>query len=222
MTEPQLVNDVYLRRIITLVDAENVLEYNSIFSSDKQLVHTLRRQIDVADMIIINKKDLVNDSHLSKVIKVVEKYNDKARIFNTIHAQVDYVPLLDGLKPLNLPVKKSSAFKMLPKHSHHNNLHEHTHSSFSRIQTVFIPIEENMPISLRRTEKFLKSWGNQILRAKGYVTLDSFSKTTLIQFAGKHIQWEASNYKGPYYLVIIGFNIDEASLIQKWESQFIH
>ncbi|MNI16875.1 putative metal chaperone YciC [compost metagenome] len=216
MAEPRLLNEVFLQRIITVIDAENVLEYNSIFSSDKQLVHTLRRQIEVADIVIVNKRDLINDSHLSKVVKLVEKHNDKARIFTTIQTQVDFIPLLDGLQPLNLPAKKSSPFNMLSRHSHHNDGHKQNHTSFSRIQTVYIPLQQNMPLSLRKIEKFLKSWGNQILRAKGYVSVNSSSDILLIQFAGKQIQWEPSSYKGPQYIVIIGFNLDSVTLMEAW------
>lgn len=221
MSEPELINQVFLQRIITVVDAENVLDYNSIFSSDKQLVHTLRRQIDVADIVIINKKDLVNDVHLSKVIKLAHKHNDKARIFNTSNALVDLNPLLDGLQALLLPAgTSSSAFKIISHHSPHHG--RHTTSSYSRVQTLYIPIQEHTPISLRKTEKFLKSWGHHILRAKGYLSFDGSLDSFLIQFAGKHIQWEPSSYKGPHYLVIIGFELNEAALLQGWESQFIH
>jgi G3E family GTPase len=59
LTEPQLLSNVYLKQILTVLDSENVLDYNSIFETDKQLVHTLRRQIEVADLLILNKTDLI-------------------------------------------------------------------------------------------------------------------------------------------------------------------
>lgn len=220
ISEPQLMNKVFLQRIITVIDAENALEYNSIFSSDKQLVHTLRRQMDVADIMIINKMDLVDDVHLSKVIKLAEKHNDKARIFNTSNALVDLKPLVDGLQPLHLPARTSSPLNILSHHSQHHK--KHTPSSFSRVQTLYIPIQEHTSINLRKTEKFLKSWGHHILRAKGYLSIDGSSDCSLIQFAGKHMQWEPSSYKGPHYIVIIGFELNESALLQAWESQFIH
>jgi G3E family GTPase len=57
LTEPQLLNKMYLKQIITILDAENILDYNSIFSTDTNLRHTLRRQMEVADVLIINKVD---------------------------------------------------------------------------------------------------------------------------------------------------------------------
>lgn len=49
LTEPELIDKVTLHRIVTILDAENSLDYNSIFAFDKALVHTLRRQMEVAD-----------------------------------------------------------------------------------------------------------------------------------------------------------------------------
>lgn len=219
MSGPELINEVLLQRIITVIDAEHVLEYNSIFSSDKQLVHTLRRQIEVADIVIVNKKDLVNDQHLSKVIKLAEKHNDKARIFNTSNAQLDLNPLLDGLQPLNIPVRASSKLKIISRRSQHHE--KHAPSSFSRVQTLYIPIQEQTSVSLRKIEKFLKSQGSQIIRAKGYICHGSLSEGALIQFAGKQMRWEPANYKGPHYIVIIGFELDGAKLLQEWESNFV-
>ncbi|UUZ95497.1 hypothetical protein LJK87_14210 [Paenibacillus sp. P25] len=46
LTEPGLLRSMQLKQIVTVLDAENVLDYNSIFSSDRQLVHTLRRQME--------------------------------------------------------------------------------------------------------------------------------------------------------------------------------
>ncbi|MEK5645649.1 MULTISPECIES: GTP-binding protein [Paenibacillus] len=73
LTEPQLLNHIELKHIITILDAEWVLEYNSIFNTDRQLVHTLRRQMEVADTVLVNKSDLVSFTHLSKIEKAIKK-----------------------------------------------------------------------------------------------------------------------------------------------------
>ncbi|UUZ78801.1 hypothetical protein LJK88_26340 [Paenibacillus sp. P26] len=62
LAEPVLLRSMQLKQIITVLDSENVLDCNSVFSSDKQLVHTLRRQIETADFIIVNKTDLVSSA----------------------------------------------------------------------------------------------------------------------------------------------------------------
>ncbi|WP_062047284.1 GTP-binding protein [Bacillus sp. JCM 19034] len=66
LTEPELINNVYLEKIITLIDAEHILSYNSIFESDRELVQTTRNQIEVADLLIVNKTDLVPEAKKNK------------------------------------------------------------------------------------------------------------------------------------------------------------
>lgn len=255
MAEPDLLDKVMLHNIVTVVDAEHVLEYNSIFASDKQLVHTLRRQLDVADVIVVNKQDLVSDHHLSKVERLVRKYNEQAAIFYAVQAKIELESVVRGLTPLRLKAKASSPFKVISTphqplehqgrsgsqhghrndhvhgngHSHdhnhglgqgHSHDHDHEHRSFSRIQTIYIPINSESPFSLRKLEKLLKNQGSHVLRAKGYVSLSGASnaEASLIQFSGKQLRHERTTYKGPHYLVVIGYDLDEHELLDAWRS----
>lgn len=273
MAEPDLLDKVMLHNIVTVVDAEHVLEYNSIFASDKQLVHTLRRQLDVADVIVVNKQDLVSDQHLSKVERLVRKHNEQAAIFYAVQAKIELESVVRGLTPLRLKAKASRPFKVIsaphqpsehqgrssgsqhghrndhghenghrdanghdhengfsdshddghkhrPDHSHARHDHEHAHRSFSRVQTIYIPINSESPFSLKKLEKLLKKQGSHVLRAKGYVSLSGASNAdaSLIQFSGKQLRHERTTYKGPYYLVVIGYDLDEHELLEAWRS----
>ncbi|GIO40838.1 CobW family GTP-binding protein [Paenibacillus apis] len=261
MAEPDLLDKVILHNIVTVIDAEHVLEYNSIFASDKQLVHTLRRQLNVADVIVVNKQDLVSDHHLSKVERLVRKHNEQAAIFYAVQAKIELESVLRGLVPLRLKAKASSPFKVIsaphqpsePRgrsgsqyghghdhghgnghrdanghgHSHDHNhgqghvhSHNHDHRSFSRVQTIYIPINSESPFSLKKLEKLLKNQGSHVLRAKGYVSLSGASNAdaSLIQFSGKQLRHERTTYKGPHYLVVIGYDLDEHELLDAWRS----
>ena len=59
-----LPEELQLERILSVADAGSFLEYNSIFSADRQLVRLLRGQLAAADLVLINKRDLVTDSEL--------------------------------------------------------------------------------------------------------------------------------------------------------------
>lgn len=224
MAEPDLLNEVVLHKIITVIDAENVLEYNSIFASDKQLVHTLRRQLEVADVVMVNKRDLVSDSQLSKVTRMIQKFNEQADVFRTTFGIFNPEAVIAGLQPLECQAKPLNRFKIAPP-QHHSNHGDHSASSagqrstsFSRIQSVLIPIREGTLIPLKRLEKWLKAQGQLVLRAKGYVSLEGSTRTSLIQFAGKRVDHERSGYQGPYYLVIIGYELSEKKLLEEWQA----
>lgn len=222
MADPGLRDSVILDKIITVLDAEHALDYNSIFSTDKELVHTLRRQIDVADAVIINKTDLVDSSHLAKVTKLVEKHNPFAPRLPAVNAKVDFDLLLHGLQPLRQTGNLSPTSRRFPEHASHRHEHEHghghRHKSHSRIQSIFIPIPEQASFSEKKLEKFLKHREGQVLRAKGYLSLDGSPHASLIQFAGKRMRKETSPYHGPHYLVVIGYELDEARLLEEWRS----
>lgn len=97
---PALADRLQLHHAITLLDAENALEYSSRFSSDKQLVRTLRKQITTADLIIVNKSDLVEPETLWKIEKMVYKQNSESEIVFTHYSQINLAPLLTGIAAL--------------------------------------------------------------------------------------------------------------------------
>ncbi len=78
--------------------------------------------------------------------------------------------------------------------------------------------------SIKKTKKledFLDRWSSQLLRAKGYVSVNG-EGSCLLQYALKRAVWQKSNYKGPSYLVLIGLNLDWDKLFAEWESLFGH
>lgn len=224
MAEPELLNKMRLHKIVTVLDAEHALEYNSIFSSDRQLVRTLRRQLEVADVIVINKTDLVSPVQLTKVNRMIQKHNERAVLHPSVHAKFDLEGVIRGLDPLHQQAQRSRMLKVVSKGYPlaaigGSGLPEgREQASFSRIQSIVVPLSAQVPLSLHQLEKLLRSQGGRILRAKGYVSLDSSPEATLIQYAGRRIQRERSGYTGPHYLVIIGYEMDETALLEEWQT----
>jgi G3E family GTPase len=101
-----LGSTIFLDGIVTLVDAKNVLKSLDEGYGDENkkegkghdehgpLLTTAHLQISHADVIIINKTDLVSDAELQKVIDRIRSINGLARIETTTKSQV---PQLEGL-----------------------------------------------------------------------------------------------------------------------------
>jgi len=100
-----LGSTIFLDGIVTLVDAKNVLKsLDEGYGDEKKqedehdhhgpLLTTAHLQISHADVIIINKTDLVSDTDLQKVIDRIRSINGLARIETTTKSQV---PQLEGL-----------------------------------------------------------------------------------------------------------------------------
>lgn len=100
-----LGSSIFLDGIVTLVDAKNVLKsLDEGYGDEKKddpshddhgpLLTTAHLQISHADVIIVNKIDLVSEEELEKVVERIRSINGLARIKTTQKSQV---PQLEGL-----------------------------------------------------------------------------------------------------------------------------
>jgi len=100
-----LGSTIFLDGIVTLVDAKNVLKSldegygdekgeTDDHKHDGPLLTTAHLQISHADVIIINKTDLISEEELNNVIARIRSINGLARIEKTTKSQV---PQLEGL-----------------------------------------------------------------------------------------------------------------------------
>ncbi|MFS0820719.1 CobW family GTP-binding protein [Bacillus sp. 1P02SD] len=212
LTEPELIDYLYLEKVITVLDGENVLEYNSIFGSVRELVQTTRRQIEVADILIVNKIDLISQSQQEKVKKVIKKQNTISPVYFTSYSEVNPNLLLTGIKDSNskLPSHRS-------RHSHfrEENKHDHTYRqkrSYSRINTLTLDFNQQMKPA--KVDKFLKKWRPNLLRAKGYIPLKD--GCYLLQHVMKRTYLEPSEHIGRHYLVMIGIDLNKEEIESEW------
>lgn len=219
LTEPVLLPFVKLHKVITVLDAENVLDYNSIFSSDRELVHTLRRQMEVADLLILNKIDLITDKQLQTIEKTIRKYNESSLLLPTSHSKFDLNLIFGELHPREIqPVSSPTFNRSLHLQKTLKSLNSTTPTaSFSRIQSISIPVASELLMNQRFIERYLAVWGPKLLRAKGYLLIGTNRESYLMQFAGKRINWQPTTYQGTPYLVLIGLDLNVRTLEEDWE-----
>ena len=102
--DDELGSSIYLDGIVTLVDAKNILKSldepvpETVDPEDHHHDHgpvltTAHLQISHADVIVLNKADLVTEEELQKVKERVQAINGLARIHVTEQGKV---PQLDG------------------------------------------------------------------------------------------------------------------------------
>lgn len=228
ITEPGLIQHLVLNQIVTLLDAENALDYNSVFASDKQLVQTLRRQLEVADHIVVNKTDLVQAPLLQKIQKVIRKHNDRAMITYAAHSLMDLTPILIGIEKVQNSKPAIQRFQMYQADPSRRQVqsstrlkenHEHEgYRSFSRVQTLTLTIQSSTSVTQVDIERFLQRWKDTLLRAKGYLYFTNPNKAFLMQHAGKRTYWEPSSYSGDAYIVMIGIELDTQRVLTEWSA----
>lgn len=88
--DDELESSIYLDGIVTVVDAKNVVRH---LDDEKSAAHgdvnEAERQIAFADMIILNKKDLVSESDTNYVEERVRAINKLAPIIFSEKCRVD-------------------------------------------------------------------------------------------------------------------------------------
>lgn len=91
----------YIDTMVTVVDAFNFFkdfgspetlmdrQLTDMEDDHRSIVNLLTDQIEFANVIVLNKTDLVNDEHLGILKSALKKLNPGARIIESSHAQVD-------------------------------------------------------------------------------------------------------------------------------------
>ncbi len=137
---------VRLDGVITVMDADSMLQF-------PQLGHTTRMQLEAADTLLLNKKDLVSEDECGRVEEKLRQLNNTAQILSTRRCRVD-PDLLFGM------TRRRQAFRP-------HAFHQPEFESF-----VY---RTDQPLERECFEDLLQDLGPQIFRAKGFVRLGTDS-----------------------------------------------
>ncbi|KAL9107220.1 MAG: hypothetical protein Q9227_007844 [Pyrenula ochraceoflavens] len=165
-----LGSSIYLDGIVTVVDAKNVLKSleeptrEEVVDDGKHMT-TAHLQISHADVLLLNKTDLVSSSQLESVNARLRAINGLARIYHTTHSRV---PQLEGLL---LDLHAFDGLSSIPDFQ--SKGHSHLDPTISTICITLPPFD---PQKLFMLDNWLQSllWQEgsvEIHRVKGYIPL---------------------------------------------------
>jgi len=92
--DEELGADVYLDGVVTVVDAKYGLDQMHEVKPDNQ-VNEAVKQVALADVLIVNKTDLISTEALENVIQEVQNINSASRLVQTQQSRVDLSSILD-------------------------------------------------------------------------------------------------------------------------------
>lgn len=161
-----LLRYLRLHGVITLVDAATVQET----ARDKYLSDTIERQLHDADLVVVNKADLVSTEQLNDTVNWISAMNPSTKIATCQYAQVATELILDNL--LNTDTTP-------PAQGSGHTVH------FESIALNITPL-----LSAESVARFLATGQPHILRAKGFVSDQSGTLKT-IQVVGR--RWAVSD-----------------------------
>lgn len=173
----QNMEGIKLEAVVAVADADALSRFPS-------LGHTGRVQLEMADIIILNKTDLVKPEQIVDIEKRLRELNGKALIYPATGCRV---PVEILLGPAKRPGKKAES---------------HRGHDLSEVESFSYASEKQL--SRQKFEAFADSMPSQIYRSKGFVLLEegpflfnfvagrwdlekSAAKKTEIVFIGKDI-----------------------------------
>ncbi len=196
-----------LDAFITVVDARN-LQQNLKDS------HEAQEQVAFADIILINKIDLVSPQEIDRVKQQIWELNPIAKIYQTEHSSIDLSLILDT-KAFDLEVKLEVDPSFLEDLAHE---HDATIGSFA--------LTSDRPIDMNKfmlwMNELAQEKGEDLYRTKGLFYAQGFPERILFQSVRmltsmrRDRQWQTDEPKLTQ-LVAIGRNLDREEFVKGFE-----
>jgi G3E family GTPase len=223
LTHPTLVDSIEVQSIISLVDASKFLEYQSIFSSSKEIRTILKEQISYSSLVLLNKVDLLTESKLAKVRKkLTALIHDQLKVVETSYGEIDVEELLLS-RAASLTVSVGQDYQHQsnsPSHKHehqhsydsgslhhdegqHEHHHHHPHKLFQTLKLDNLP-----PLNRLKLDHWFQSLPINVLRAKGIIQFTESPGWFQFQYSSSHFLFNRirDNDIDPC-IIIIGYDL---------------
>ena len=190
--------------IITVVDAEGFTCKH--FDSEVAL-----NQIRYADLVILNKIDLVNDKKLRDLEELIRNEKQGARI---LHSQLGKVPLA---LILDIHLTQESRYKNQTQ-DFRTNQEKYSSNHLENDGFTYVSFNSDRPFDIVKFEYFLTEiMPKEVFRAKGILWFNVSELRHIFQLSGPRYELKDDDWptKPENQLVLIGRNLDQKNILQE-------
>lgn len=195
LSERELIAKVELKSVIIVMDAEYVLSEKSSRFRDEIL-----GQLGYADLITVNKMDLISESDVGNLNNLIKEKNTLAEIEHVTFGNINF----------------DKVFQFSFEHNLKSGEPKRRKQVYTNMTTIALPVD--YPVTKKKVENFLLKHGDCIIRAKGFIPVQvkGMMSSYLFQYSGvNRVQW-IEEKSDRYYLILIGVNLDDAQLKEDW------
>jgi G3E family GTPase len=154
ITTPALLRRMFPAGVISVVDAARFVDLS-------RTMPLVQRQTQFADVLILNKRDLLDEAGYTQALSHLQSLNPGVAIYPTTYAEVDPALLLSPLETRLL-----------------NSPHgEHEHPTFHAFEYSL-----TSPMNRERFEAWVAGLSPEVLRAKGFVKFTGDPYLYLLQY----------------------------------------
>jgi G3E family GTPase len=206
LTTPEFTRIYELNSMITVVDGSHFLEHQHFFASSKEIRKLLKQQISCANMVILNKEDLITESSIMKINKKMSgMLKEGVPVFRTAFGNIQETELFKKRYDLHTPMTNQD---------HSAVGHRHNHSSLRSIQ-----IDGFTEVDRLLFEKWIAELPMEVLRGKGIVRFKGAPMNYNFQFAsGKLSLLQTVGEEMKPIIILIGDSLNEEKLNQNFHS----
>jgi len=184
-------------------------------SDTREISDLLIDQIEFADILLLNKTDLLEPEYVVELETLLKKLNPDAKIIQTVNSQVELEAILNtGLFDFEKASQAAGWIKEL------NEEHTPETEEFGISSFVY---RRRKPFHPERFKTWLDNWPDEIVRAKGFFWLASRNDMAgLISQAGASImiqgagEWVASYSEEEKKLTLE----EEPELLERWDETY--
>ena len=220
-TLPNLLDKLSLRTIVSVVDTNR-------WGKVPQAEALMKRQARYADILLLNKTDLLDAGRLREVEAEVRALNRRARLHKTVRSEVDAGGILgqtgtgvyrddDGHDHSHCDHDHGKC-EHDHEHEHHDHAHKHDHYLSFTLRPCGVADKA-------RFNDFLNEGVPGLLRLKGFVHVKGVEPQAILQWTGG--DWEMVPRPvfisdKPDVLVFIGEDLDRDLIRRKLEATGLH
>lgn len=197
MSDPLIQQKFSVNAIICLADCEQLED----FLKDNE---EAGKQLSAADLVLLNKCDLVSEDYVQHVQKVVKEINPYADIFFTSYSKTDTKPILDlmAFEADSLQKKQDAVANDHHHHHHHISSYSFTFDrdfdfhKFYQWATVLLTFQSGRIYRIKgilcfdgdKEKRIFQSVKNRFLLTGGEKWKDDETRCSRIVFIGKELR----------------------------------
>ncbi len=223
--DEQQESNLCLDSIVTFVDAKHC----SLIETDGETLITAQRQVAIADLVVVNKLDLVSETELAAVNAAVTAVNKTAKQFHASYSKLSLDVILNAR--CYTPERGINEDYSSVQHKKHEHEHEHEHECESGCVTEAhthsptirpIVLQFNGHVNLQKFNLWIGSllWETPsalVLRCKGVLSVKGDGCKYSLQGVRELFQVEATNVSWGdedrvSKVLLIGQGLDEPAL----------
>lgn len=191
---PEFIRRMRVDSILSVADAEN-------FALERFEDPAARNQIRYADVVLLNKGDLVDAARLDSVESAIRAVNPHARVLRTERSRVA-IPLVLGIG--------GSGFADIDDSATAANARGHRHAFRS------VSFSSDIPVDPERFQSVLESLPEGVFRAKGFLHLSGVESIHVFHLVGRRFTLEpVADAECSTRLVFIGTDFERDALVER-------